>query len=190
VAVSSGDGGFADRLRGILRAKSWTQKQLADRLDVERATVNRWANGHNVPDEPQMERLAATLGVTAEHLRYGRRRDSLPVPSAEPYVQTLPLPFGDRKAVIMHAGWPAEARRYVREVELAAIDRGATEDDLFFIRSALTEPSISVMYEGDRPRQLTDAELLVELRALGDTLLESWLPERIRRREGRRGKAE
>jgi len=40
-----------------------TQKQLAEKLDVEFSAVSRWLNGHNKPNKIQTYHIKKLLGV-------------------------------------------------------------------------------------------------------------------------------
>jgi transcriptional regulator with XRE-family HTH domain len=58
----------------------WRQDDLAEELGVARNTIIRWEKGNNQPDEPQRQKLAATLGGSptdyewseADHERHDR----------------------------------------------------------------------------------------------------------------------
>lgn len=54
----------------ILRtAKGWSQQELADRVHVARATINRIENGHHKPTWDLICRLADALGASTDALR-------------------------------------------------------------------------------------------------------------------------
>ena len=44
-----------DHLTKILAKTEWSQAQLADALQVSFATVNRWLNGHTLPQAAQIK---------------------------------------------------------------------------------------------------------------------------------------
>ena len=48
--------------------KSLTQKELAERLDVEPQTVSKWERGMGVPDTSLLVPLAKIFGVTVEDI--------------------------------------------------------------------------------------------------------------------------
>jgi transcriptional regulator with XRE-family HTH domain len=62
----SGDVG--KRLRTARRAAGLTQKQLADRLEVESITVSRWERGVTSPSLPRLRRIAEITQTTVGDL--------------------------------------------------------------------------------------------------------------------------
>lgn len=63
-------GKFVTELR---KEKGFTQKQLAEMLDVTDKAVSRWETGKNYPDIEMFERLATVFGVTVSELLEGKR---------------------------------------------------------------------------------------------------------------------
>lgn len=63
-------GKFVTELR---KEKGFTQKQLAEMLDVTDKAVSRWETGKNYPDIEMFERLSAVFGVTVSELLEGKR---------------------------------------------------------------------------------------------------------------------
>jgi transcriptional regulator with XRE-family HTH domain len=61
-------GGVGDRLRTARRAAGLTQKQLADRLEVESITVSRWERGVTSPSLPRLRRIAEITETTVSDL--------------------------------------------------------------------------------------------------------------------------
>lgn len=67
--LSVGDsGGLGARLRIARRASGMTQKQLADRLEVESITVSRWERGVTTPSLPRLRRIAELTETTVSDL--------------------------------------------------------------------------------------------------------------------------
>src|SRR5438105_2278612 len=58
---------YISRLSQILAAGGWTQKQLAERLGVTFAALNRWLQGHA---KPQPRRLTAIQALYKEVVGY------------------------------------------------------------------------------------------------------------------------
>lgn len=56
------------RLAELRRSRSWTQAQLAERLNVEPETISRFERGATVPSLHTLERLAQTLRVSVADL--------------------------------------------------------------------------------------------------------------------------
>lgn len=92
----------AATLRAIRANLNFTQEQLAERLGVSFATVNRWEGGSNMPQKAAREVIAALAeeaGVTAADETTAssepaagvtrRRRGSAAVPSTKPMEQML-----------------------------------------------------------------------------------------------------
>lgn len=85
-------------LRAIRSTLELTQEQLAERLGVSFATVNRWEGGNNTPQRAALEAialLAAEAGVggnpaeTQPARRKGRRQPGAGVPTTKPMEQML-----------------------------------------------------------------------------------------------------
>lgn len=55
-------------LTAARKAAGLSQERLAERLDVERSTVQRWEAGHNTPQPWHRPRLAAALGISHDGL--------------------------------------------------------------------------------------------------------------------------
>ena len=88
-------------LRAVRANLDLTQQQLADRLGVSFATVNRWEGGLNMPQKAARAAIAAlaaeagidpeqdVVDVTESALRVTRRRSRSAVPSTKPMEQML-----------------------------------------------------------------------------------------------------
>jgi len=63
--------GYLDKLAEIRAKRGLTQAQLAERIDVAQATVQRWEKGKREPDFEQLYALAGALGMTAGELLEG-----------------------------------------------------------------------------------------------------------------------
>jgi Zn-dependent peptidase ImmA (M78 family) len=64
---------IGDVLTVARKARGITQVELADRLGVTQATVNRYENDMRMPDEETLDALARELGVTTAFLVRGQR---------------------------------------------------------------------------------------------------------------------
>lgn len=67
--------------RNLRRKQNWSQEELAARLNVSFATVNRWENGKTSPQQAQIDALMALAGQTPdlqeeERIRRRRHRSS------------------------------------------------------------------------------------------------------------------
>lgn len=54
---------FVINIHRLMDNKGWSSNQLAEKLEVGRATISRWINGHNVPSEDLFDRLQETFNV-------------------------------------------------------------------------------------------------------------------------------
>ncbi len=60
---------LADRMRKSLRVADIGVQEMADYLEVQRATVGRWINGHTSPSTATVKLWALRTGVPYEWLR-------------------------------------------------------------------------------------------------------------------------
>jgi len=60
--------GVGARLRIARRSSGLTQKQLAERLEVESITVSRWERGVTSPSLPRLRRIAEITETTVSDL--------------------------------------------------------------------------------------------------------------------------
>ena len=56
------------------RAKGWTQRQLADKLQLTDKAISRWETGKGLPDVSLLLPLANVLDITVGELLAGERR--------------------------------------------------------------------------------------------------------------------
>lgn len=54
---------LATWLQGMLRARSWHQSDLANRMQVNRSMVSKWARGERIPDPPHCRSIAEAFAV-------------------------------------------------------------------------------------------------------------------------------
>jgi transcriptional regulator with XRE-family HTH domain len=62
------NGGVGKRLRIARRSAGLTQRELAERLDVEPITVSRWERGVTSPSLPRLMRVAELTGTSVSDL--------------------------------------------------------------------------------------------------------------------------
>ena len=60
---------FGATVRELRTKSGMTQLDLANRIDVVFATINRIENGHHCPDATQLFNLAEALGVSVDEFR-------------------------------------------------------------------------------------------------------------------------
>ena len=66
--ASHESGGVGGRLRTARRSAGLTQKQLAEKLQVESITVSRWERGVTSPSLPRLRRIAEITETTVSDL--------------------------------------------------------------------------------------------------------------------------
>ena len=59
---------FAETLRKLRMEKGLSQRDLAERMYVNRSTVARWENGNRMPDAMMISRLSRCLGIEVSAL--------------------------------------------------------------------------------------------------------------------------
>ena len=55
----------------LRREKGFTQKELADRMNLSDRTISKWERGHGCPDISLLPELSSLLGVNIEHILEG-----------------------------------------------------------------------------------------------------------------------
>lgn len=107
---------FPQRVRKLRGALGLTQTQLAERLGVSFATVNRWERGHTKPGRLAWQRLEAAErdGLGAFELRPGTEASPAASPMTQPAAGGPPLDFSaDPEALraVVEAHWLAQGYR-------------------------------------------------------------------------------
>lgn len=99
---------FGTRLRKLREARGLTQRQLADRIDIEPAQVTRYERGQFLPNAETLVTLSKVLQVETDFLLKGEgRTSSIPddpitdLPLLERFHDLQRLPKRDRDAVIL-----------------------------------------------------------------------------------------
>jgi transcriptional regulator with XRE-family HTH domain len=90
--------------------KQVTQEELAERLSVTRQAVSNWECGRTEPDIDTLHKIALFLGVTAEELIYGEKRQYVTnitnISEGSKKVTKAGIGFGTGLAmVISYAAW-------------------------------------------------------------------------------------
>ncbi len=64
---------FGLRLKELRKLKRWTQKELANQIDIRFAQLNKYECGMHIPPIGKLVQLSDTLGVTLDYLITGDR---------------------------------------------------------------------------------------------------------------------
>jgi transcriptional regulator with XRE-family HTH domain len=64
---------FGMRLKELRKQKSWTQKELANQIDIRFAQLNKYECGMHIPPIEKLVQLGDVLGVTLDYLIMGNR---------------------------------------------------------------------------------------------------------------------
>jgi len=67
---------LAEKLFQLRQSHSWSQEELAEKLNVSRQTISKWETGTSVPDITKIPEIAKLFGVTTDYLLI----DGSPVP--------------------------------------------------------------------------------------------------------------
>ena len=70
---------FADKLKELRKENEWTQKELADRLQITRASVASWETNRAEPSLTDLCRIAALFDESTDYL-LGRTDQRKPYP--------------------------------------------------------------------------------------------------------------
>lgn len=54
---------LGQKIREIRRSKGWTQKKLAEKIEMTTAQISRWEQDHVIPRKRNLEDLARIFGV-------------------------------------------------------------------------------------------------------------------------------
>lgn len=60
---------IAEQLKSLRQANGWTQEDLAHKLGVSFATVNRWENGRTTPSSLAVARIEAVIAHSKRQRR-------------------------------------------------------------------------------------------------------------------------
>jgi len=70
---------FGLRLKKLRKQKDWTQKELANKIDIRFAQLNKYECGMHIPPIEKLIRLGDILGVTLDYLIMGNRDQIQPL---------------------------------------------------------------------------------------------------------------
>jgi len=70
---------FGLRLKELRKQKGWTQKELANQIDIRFAQLNKYECGMHIPPIEKLATLSDILGVTLDYLVMGNRNQKQPL---------------------------------------------------------------------------------------------------------------
>ena len=70
---------FGARLKTLRKQKGWTQKQLANQVDMRFSQLNKYECGMHIPPIEKLVQLSDILGVTLDYLLTGNRDEIQPL---------------------------------------------------------------------------------------------------------------
>ncbi|HNX95636.1 MAG TPA: helix-turn-helix transcriptional regulator [Holophaga sp.] len=121
---------LGDRVRKIRKAWRWTQRDIAERLNLQTASVSAWERGVALPTGSSLVSLAALLNTSPEVLK-GDAPFSIPDQPqgvAEPQWKAyqLPLPTDRGQTLLVKEGSALRAvpAKELRGLALEAIEEG------------------------------------------------------------------
>jgi len=59
---------LSEKIIQLRKVNSWSQEDLAEKLDVSRQAISRWENGTALPDANNILQLSKLFNVTADYL--------------------------------------------------------------------------------------------------------------------------
>ncbi len=59
---------LSEKIIQLRKANSWSQEDLAEKMDVSRQAISRWENGTALPDSNNLLQLSKLFNVTADYL--------------------------------------------------------------------------------------------------------------------------
>lgn len=59
---------LSEKIIQLRKVNSWSQEDLAEKLDISRQAISRWENGTALPDSNNLLQLSKLFNVTADYL--------------------------------------------------------------------------------------------------------------------------
>lgn len=70
---------FGTRLKALRKQKGWTQKELANQLDIRYSHLNKYENGMHAPPLEKLTQLADIFDVSLDYLVMGLPMEESPI---------------------------------------------------------------------------------------------------------------
>lgn len=168
---------LGERLRALREGRRLTQQSAGEHLGVDRVTVSNWERGATIPEPAVLERIAAFYGVPAADL--ARR-----VP-AGPGITHGHISLAERaEPAAAKVLRNYEVRVWLSDFRGDLVKAGLSDEEVEAAVRLATSPDAFVYAFGGRVREMTEAEALEELEAIGQ-----YIRHRARERVQRRREA-
>jgi transcriptional regulator with XRE-family HTH domain len=142
---------FAKNLRVMREAADLTQAQLAEAIGKSRGSVIAWEDPERatMPSEADLATVAAVLKTTNSQLRYG--------PS------TIVLPHhGGSGSARRETELPRQLRLMALDFEREALQKGADEPFMRYVRSSFSDPDFVALFAGGPDESPMTAEEAID----------------------------
>ncbi len=70
---------FGERVKQLRKEKSWTQKELGNKIGVTYAQLNKYEGGTNAPPLDKLQALASALETSIDYLVTGNLTEDMPI---------------------------------------------------------------------------------------------------------------
>jgi transcriptional regulator with XRE-family HTH domain len=94
---------FGGRIKELRKQKKWTQKELAQRLDIHHAQLNKYEMGLNIPPLEKLMVLVEALETSMDYLLFGNPSDDATLHNTRlrrRFLAVQELPAEDQETVI------------------------------------------------------------------------------------------
>lgn len=95
---------FGKRLKELRKQKSWTQKELANQIDIRYSHLNKYENGMHAPPLEKLIQLADIFDISLDYLVIGLPMEESPIrnESLHKRFKTLETFNGEDKQTVMN----------------------------------------------------------------------------------------
>ena len=106
---------FGSRVKEMRKNRHWTQKELANRIDVRFQLLNKYEGGQHIPPANTLIQLAKALDTTVDYLLTGDPVKDEPLANANLYrrFQTLEALSDKDRSTVIHVIDAIIAKRQV-----------------------------------------------------------------------------
>lgn len=139
-----------EKITLLRKRNSWSQEELAFRLDVSRQAVSKWEMGSSIPDLDKIIKMSELFGVTTDYLLKDEQEENAPIASI--------------KEEIEEEKEPAEKIRPIREVSDAEcrgflfLTKKSAKRVAFGVRLCILSPILLLVMHGMFSQGIIKAE--------------------------------